>query len=159
MFNEVNGLRHLQNDYNQLRGELQQLHTLHNENSALKSELSQANTQLSLLNNEVAMFRAKSGSVESDSKTYLEGLNAQLQRLQSDISGFDAMKRNLEAKFGYPSLPVDDFCEKVYMMLADNIGMMEALALKDEQLEEFRVRMDQNQQAIEQLSSIRRSYE
>lgn len=105
------------------------------------------------------MYRAKSGSVESDSRTYLEGLNAQLQRLQSDMSGFETMKRNLEAKFGYPSLPVDDFCDKVFMMLADNIGMMDALTLKDEQLEEFRIRMDQNQQAIEQLSSIRRSYE
>lgn len=54
---------------------------------------------------------------------------------------------------------MDDFCDKVFMMLADNISMMEELTLKDEQLEEFRSRMEQNQQAIEQLSSIRLSYE
>lgn len=159
MMKELAGFHELQKDYSQLRGELFQLHTLQSDNSALKSELSQANTQLSLLKNEVAMYKAKSGSVESESRTYLEGLNSQLQKLQSDISGFEAMKRNLEAKFGYPSLPVDDFVEKIFMMLNDNIGMMEALTLKDEQLEEFRTRMEQNQQAIEQLTSIRRSYE
>jgi hypothetical protein len=86
-------------------------------------------------------------------------LNLQLQQLQSDLSGFEAMKRNLETKFGSSNMHVDDFANKIYMMLADNVSMLDALALKDEQLKEFRGRMEQNQQAIEQLGSIRRSYD
>jgi hypothetical protein len=44
-------------------------------------------------------------------------------------------------------------------MLSDNMAMMEALTLKDSQLEEFREKMDQNQKAVEQLSNMRATYE
>lgn len=69
------------------------------------------------------------------------------------------MKRNLEFKFGYTNIPVDEFVEKVYMMLNDNMAMAEELQRKDSQLDEFRDKMDQNQKAVEQLTNYRRGYE
>jgi hypothetical protein len=80
------------------------------------------------------MYKAKSGSEENDTKSYLDNMYLQIQQLQSDLSGFDVMKRTLEAKFGYNNMPVDEFADKIYMMLNDNMRMLEALILKDEQL-------------------------
>lgn len=82
---------------------------LQSEVSGLKSELSSANTQISILNNQLTMERIKSGSVENETKIYLETLNGQLQKLQSDLAVFENMKRNLEFKFGYTNIPVDEF--------------------------------------------------
>jgi hypothetical protein len=79
--------------------------------------------------------------------------------LKTNLAAFEGMKRSLEGKFGYAEpLTVDDFTEKVFLMLSDNVAMMEALMLKDSQLEEFRDRMEQNQKAIEQLSNYRQGY-
>lgn len=87
-------------------------------------------------------------------------LTSELHALKTHLASFEGFKRSLEGKFGYAEpLTVDDFSEKVFLMLSDNIAMMEAIVLKDSQLEEFRERMEQNQKAMEQVNSFRMGYE
>lgn len=112
------------------------------------------------MQNEVNMLRAHSGDNDVEMRQFTDGLTSQLQTLQVNLTSFEGLKRNIENKFGLAhSLSVDDFAEKIYLMLGDNMAMMEELMLKDSQLEEFRERMEQNQKAVEQLSGFRQGYE
>lgn len=155
---QLAGLRELQQENGNLRTEVSNLRGLQNENNHLKSELISAETQLNLLQTE--LNEIKSGDKDQEMRQFTENLTMQLQRFQADITSYEALKRNIEGKFGLnETISVDDFAEKIYLMLADNVGMMDEMRMKDSQLEEFREKMEQNQKAIEQLSSFRVGYE
>ncbi len=76
------------------------------------------------------MLRVKAGSSESEIQLFMENLNNQLQRSKEDLAVYESLKRNLEAKFGEKNLAADEFAEKVYLMLSDNVGMAEDLQVK-----------------------------